>query len=36
VTVTHRFALKDIGRAFEIALSQEDGYIKGVVKPNWL
>jgi len=34
--VTHRFALKDIGRAFEMALSQEDGYIKGVVKPNWL
>lgn len=34
--VTHRFPFKDIGKAFEMALSQEDGYIKGVVKPSWM
>jgi threonine dehydrogenase-like Zn-dependent dehydrogenase len=33
--VTHRFALDEVGAAFEMALSQEDDYIKGVVKPNW-
>lgn len=34
--VTHRVAFKDIGKAFDMALSQEDDYIKGAVKPNWL
>ena len=32
--VTHRFALEEIGEAFETALSPPPGYVKGVVLPN--
>jgi len=33
--VTHSFHLSETGRAFEMAHTQADGYIKGIVKPNW-
>ncbi|NLG26771.1 MAG: alcohol dehydrogenase catalytic domain-containing protein [Chloroflexi bacterium] len=33
--ITHRFPLAETGRAFEMAHAQADGYIKGIVKPNW-
>jgi threonine dehydrogenase-like Zn-dependent dehydrogenase len=31
--ITHKFKLEDIGKAFEMAHSRSDGYIKGVVMP---
>jgi threonine dehydrogenase-like Zn-dependent dehydrogenase len=33
--VTHKFPLRETGRAFQMAHSQGHGYIKGIIKPNW-